>query len=203
MGGCLEVIPSVQPDRRRVCGGTHVDVCVPEPSDYPFLIALRNQEGVRRWFLDDRVIELAAGIEWLAARACGHDDVLFLIRHRIRNINIGSIGWCHLDHDNGSVELGRLALDSAALRRLVRSGEPRSVIRNLALDASLALREHAFRHLGIDTIRTCYKPDNIAAAEINRACGMRICQAPENSPANLVYLQLTRTEWERILLPTP
>jgi RimJ/RimL family protein N-acetyltransferase len=199
----MELIPLAQNYRRYVCRGAFVDVCVPEPSDYSFLIGLRNRESVRRWFLDSRPIDQDAGTKWLAARASRDDDVLLLIRHRTRSMNVGSIGWHNLDENTGLAELGRLALDPSALRTLARFGEPRSAMQNLALDACLALRDYVFSHFGILTIKTCYKSGNIAAAEINQACGMRICETPANSEANLIYLQLTRSEWEQLLQSTP
>ena len=199
MGGRVELIPLLQGRTLCLCRGDSVDVRVPEPTDYPFLIALRNRESVRRWFLDDRPIDQDTGFKWLAARANRYDDVLLLIRHRSKNMNVGSIGWYNLDEGNSSIELGRLALDFAAIRRLTRLGEPRPAIQHLALDACLALRDYVFHRFKISVINTCYKPGNTGAAEINRACGMRICTTSANSSADRICLQLTRSEWKQLL----
>jgi len=199
----MAVIPNKESRPRIVCAGAFVDVCIPDPSDYPFLIALRNTKSIRRWFLDDRAIDFDSGIDWLVRRESRNDDVLLLVRHRNRNMNLGSIGWSKLNQEEGCMDLGRLALDPTAIRKLVRSGEPRSVVRNLAIDACLALRDYVFHRFKIQVITTCYKADNITSAKINRACGMSPCPAPEDAGPNLLYQRLTRADWERLVRQEP
>ena len=198
MSSALPPPNSPPSERRRVCMGKWVDVCYPLPSDYPFLIALRNRADVRRWFIDNRVLEVAQAAAWLAARSTRRDDVLLLIRHRKRDLNIGSIGWTQLNEASKTAEFGRLALDPEVLRRMARDDESRSILAELALDACLAVRDYAFSELGLTAMLTCYKTGNVAAAAINKACGMMPSAKTEGVEDGMTYLELTRQHWEKI-----
>lgn len=185
--------------RAVVCSGTLVDVCMPDASDYSFLISLRNRDDVRRWFLDDRRLQPEQAVGWLISRANRRDDVLLLIRHRKAGMNLGSIGWTQLDEVNLSAEFGRLAIDPCSLRKLANAGEPREALAALAVDACRAVRDHAFAKLGLNTMRTCYKRGNATAAKVNAACGLIPVTTVEREPSDeLVHLELTRARWELV-----
>lgn len=202
----MEMNPSVAPcamvagERVVICKGQWVDVCVPLPPDYPFLIALRNRAEIRRWFLDARVLDPVQATEWLVAHSGGLDDVLLLIRHRDRNTNIGSIGWTHLNSAIRSVEVGRLAMDPMVLFKLAHDGESLSVLRRLAFDACIAVRDYVFIHFGLEVLRTCHKPGNRPSVAVTRACGLVPVPAPvtEGLATELIWMQITRERWVEI-----
>ena len=190
-------VTSLSSDREVLCSGCHVDLCRPLPKDYSFLIQLRNHAHIRKQFCDTRVIDPAKGYEWLASHAGRMDDTLLLIRHRLIDQHIGSIGWSDYNPETRSAEFGRLAIDPSLRRTLARHNKSHSIVlRGLALDACLTLRDYVFSTLDFQEIRTCYKQGNLLAAKVNQGIGM-IVTPTQNSQNNddLIRLTLSRQEW--------
>jgi dTDP-4-amino-4,6-dideoxygalactose transaminase len=113
---------------------------------------------------------------------------------------VGTIGWSHGDPVAASIELGRVMVDTLALRahrHRLPIGYP-----GVAVDAGIALRDYVFRVLGIELIRMVVIESNRLSLRAAVAGGARVAHTrlearPDGSARKLVDLELTRADWER------
>lgn len=164
-------------------------------TDFDWMIALRNLTSVRQWFFDPREIDSSSGRTWLAAKANSDDDTVLVIGHKATGCRVGTLGWTRSTRENGVYETGRLALDSAAVRKLLKAGVPREILNRIAIDACCTLRDYIFEQLKASVIRTEYMAGNILAARINAEVGM--VRVDVGSDGRIVC-QLTRSRWEEL-----
>ena len=168
--------------------------------DFDWMIDLRNQVSVRRWFFDTRPIGASAGRSWLAARAKSNDDTVLIICHKATKRRVGTLGWICVKPVEGIYETGRLALDSAALRKLRKTGVPTHDLKQIPAQASHILGDYIFLKLNGSLICTEYKPDNILAAKLNAKLGFE--QTGVGTDGRILC-QLTRHRWQKLFKTPP
>ncbi len=180
--------------------GRLVEIAWPRPSEFDDITILRNAPCVRRWFLDDRTIDLDTNRNWLAHGMNRPTEALLSIRLVTNSLFLGFCGWSDWNPTSGSIVYGRFALDIEKLSFLKCHFPPDYI--GVALDVGLTMRDFAFRKLAVNRIITSYIVGNRFAARINSKVGLIIVdqlkeQRPSGEVVETVHLQLTRSEWSR------
>lgn len=184
------------PFQGTLCGRGAIALAWPEPDEFDAITELRNQDAVRRWFIDDRRLDPETNRKWLE-NIERPKDALLTVRLATNQRFLGMIGWSNWDRDNASICIGRLALDSKALKDLLRTA---NVKQSFALDAAKAVRDFVFRELEVNVITTWYIAGNELAARINSGIGMvetgrRTRKRPCGDELQTVELSLDREHW--------
>jgi RimJ/RimL family protein N-acetyltransferase len=186
------------PTRGVVCTGEIVALAWPEEHELDRLTELRNRPEVRSKFIDPRPLDPRANREWLRSGMHRPAEGLLAIRLRAEGALCGMFGWTGWSTQSRSPELGRVVVDRAiarAVRALRPAGHP-----GIAVDAARALSDYLFAEAGARSLRSTYIAHNRLAARLNRLAGGRIVQCttlarPDGSIADVVKLEITRTEW--------
>jgi RimJ/RimL family protein N-acetyltransferase len=178
--------------------GQCVRIGWPELTEFDAITELRNRSGVRRQFLDSRPLDLEQNRRWLSEITRRPHDALLAIRLKPGNRLVGTIGWTDWNPIERSIEVGRIMVDTRMLaecRDALPADHP-----GVALDAGLALRDFAFRTLGVDLLRTKFIADNRLAKRLNLAVGGRIVTTSVVACADgrrlkVAHVDITRDDW--------
>jgi RimJ/RimL family protein N-acetyltransferase len=178
--------------------GRAVRVGWPDASEYDRITDLRNRDGVRGRFLDDRPLDLAANRRWLATGMQRPREALLSIRLAANGTWVGAIGWSAYDPAQGTMEFGRMMVDLDALlphRPLLPER-----YEGVAADASAALRDFVFGRMGIAKLTFTIQRDNalsLRTARLGgaRRVGTRMLERPDGTMLDLVALEMTRDDW--------
>jgi len=181
-----------------VAAGEMVELGWPEPGEFDLITALRNRPAVRRCFLDPRPLDPVANREWLARGMRRPREGLLSLRLGEKRKFCGTIGWSGYDPDQRTFEIGRLAIDLAAVRPYragFRAGYP-----GVAVDASAALLRFAFERMGLDTVTSVFLADRALARRVNLLAGGRLAgegerQRSDGSSVRVTCFRLTREQW--------
>lgn len=173
----------------------------PEPHEFDLITALRNRPSVRRWFLNDRLLDAEANRAWLETGMDRPKESLLSIRVKADGSFVGTIGWSDWDRRRATASFGRLALDTSGLRRATARlphGHP-----GVALEAACTLRDFAFRSMRLERLHTYFLADNASAERVNRSVGMLrasrgIRLRADNTPVETVEMYMDRQRWERL-----
>ncbi|MBP8297931.1 MAG: GNAT family N-acetyltransferase [Burkholderiales bacterium] len=170
----------------------------PEPAEFDRITALRNRPAVRACFLDSRPLDPAANREWLARGMRRPHEALLSLRIGEQRMFCGTIGWTAFDARLRTFEIGRLAVDLAAVRPYrarFRDGYP-----GVAVDASTALLRFAFEKMGLESVTSVFLADRTLARRVNLLAGGCIVgdaerQRPDGSRVRVTCVRLTRLDW--------
>ncbi|HZI82684.1 MAG TPA: GNAT family N-acetyltransferase [Casimicrobiaceae bacterium] len=181
-----------------VAEGQCVRLGWPEEREFDAITALRNRASVRRQFLDPRPLDAEKNRHWLRQGMKRPLEALLAVRLKADGVFVGTIGWSHGDPIAGSIELGRVMVDTHALRpyrQRLPIGYP-----GVAVDAGIAVRDFGFSVLGLHLIRMVVVESNrlslrAAIAGGARIVGTRLETHADGSSRRLVDLQFDRDDW--------
>ena len=143
--------------------GPRVRLRLLEEGDLPRTLAWRNQEQIRRWFLDPAVIAPDQHHRWFEAYRERDDDFVFVIEEtRDLQKPVGQAALYRIDWGRRQAEYGRLMI-----------GEADAAGRGLAHEATDVLVRYAVTTLAMQTITLEVLADNTPAIAIYTACGFR------------------------------
>ena len=175
--------------------GRCVGVGWPEPDEIDWLTALRNRPQVCAKFLDPRPLDPQRNREWVDHGMRRPYEALLAIRLIRGGVLAGAIGWSRGDPGEGSIELGRVMIDAAVLRRYRRNFPPG--YEGVATDAGTALRDFAFRALGLTVMRSVFIDDNRLSRRALLLGGARIVGTSRVRRADGTEVAVTRAELRR------
>jgi dTDP-4-amino-4,6-dideoxygalactose transaminase/RimJ/RimL family protein N-acetyltransferase len=182
-----------------VTDGQCVSLGWPEEHEFDAITALRNRATVRRQFLDPKPLDPERNRRWLRDGMNRPSEALLAIRMKPDGIFVGTIGWSHGDPVSGSLELGRVMVDTLALRPY-RHRLPLGYS-GVAVDAGVAVRDFGFGVLGLRLIRMVVVENNrlslrAAVAGGGRVVGTRVEPRPDGTSRRLIDLEFNRDDWE-------
>jgi RimJ/RimL family protein N-acetyltransferase len=135
-----------------------------EERDLPLTLAWRNQEHIRRWFLDDAPIAPERHRAWYADYQQRDDDFVFLIERRGPGWQpVGQAALYRVDRRERSGEFGRLLIGPAEARG-----------QGLAREATCALLAAAHERLGLEEVHLEVRAENTRAIALYLACGFQV-----------------------------
>jgi RimJ/RimL family protein N-acetyltransferase len=174
----------------------------PEEDELDAITALRNRPEVRSQFLDRRPLDAVRNREWIRTGMKRPLEAMLAIRLKHDNAFVGAIGWSHGDPVNGSLELGRVMIDTKSLRAR-RPRFPESYP-GVAVDAGVAVRDYAFATFGLRLLRMEVIETNRLSLRAAMVGGGRIVGARERtlddgSTVRLITLEYDRADWYRSL----
>ena len=134
-----------------------------EESDLPMTLTWRNQDHIRKWFINPDVITQEQHQNWFARYRECDNDLLFIIEEvgTLRK-PVGQISLYHLDWESGKGEYGRLLI-----------GERAALHKGLAKQATKLLLNYAFANLGMKEIELIVVSWNIPAISLYQSCGFK------------------------------
>ena len=98
--------------------GEKVRIRLLEDSDVEHIRTWRNQEHVRKWFKDSRVIEPEQQHIWYERYKKANDDYLYIVESRELNwLPVGQVGLCRINLTSKFAEYGRMIINDEALGR--------------------------------------------------------------------------------------
>lgn len=183
----------------QLCDGCCITLAWPEPYEFDLITVLRNLPNVRKWFLDDRLIDVVKNRIWLEHGMKRPTEAILSIRWKQDGSFLGTIGWSDWDLISKTAWFGRLAVDTDATKK-IRDKLP-SDYGGVAIDAALALRDFAFISMGLDAALTYYFSDNKLAELVNKSIGLletrRVPRASRDGfQIETVEMKMTRQQWE-------
>jgi len=132
-------------------------------ADLPMTLAWRNQDHIRRWFLNPDPIVPDEHRAWFDRYAGRDDDFVFVIEERQQlHKPVGQASLYRIDWERRRAEYGRLLIGEADASGL-----------GLAHEATAVLVEYAFERLGLAEIELEVRRDNSPALAIYRSCGFQ------------------------------
>lgn len=173
----------------------------PEEHEFDLITTLRNRSYARKWFLNDRVIDLEANRRWLAHGMNRPKEALLSVRLKRGGSFLGTVGWSDWDLERAEASFGRIAVDPRRLKE-VASHFPRHY-GGVALDASVTIVDFAFARMGLKHIFTYFIAGNLFAERLHRRLGMQEVRRAtrtrgDGTAVETVELLMTRERWESL-----
>lgn len=145
-----------------VITGKRVRLRLLADADLPMTLAWRNQDHIRKWFLDPNALTPEQHRAWFAQYLPRDDDFMFVIEEHVAlNKPIGQVSLYRVDWERGCAEYGRLLIGESAARGLGFAHEATKILLSYADQVGL-------RHLELEV-----RPDNGPALVIYRRCGFQ------------------------------
>lgn len=149
------------------------------------LVALFHEPFVRRYLLDDRVVEPA----WVAEQVGAS-------RARFTAGSLGLYRLAPLDARHETIGLaGFLPIGEPPALELLYALRPAMVGRGLATEAATALVGHAFRTLPIDVVRSSVDEPNVASIRVLERLGMEPAGSSPGPAWRQLHFALGRARW--------
>lgn len=185
----------------QLCDGCCITLAWPEPYEFDLITKLRNLPNVRKWFLDNRPIDVVKNRIWLEHGIKRPTEAILSIRWKQDGAFLGTIGWSDWDLISKTAWFGRLAVDTDATKK-IRDKLP-SDYGGVAIDAALALRDFAFISMGLDAALTYYFSDNKFAKHVNKSIGLLetrhvVRTGRDGLQIETVEMKITRQQWENL-----
>jgi RimJ/RimL family protein N-acetyltransferase len=136
-----------------------------EESDLELTRAWRNQDHIRKWFLNSEPITAEQHRAWYGKYRERDDDFVFMIEEGAQRRRVGQVSLYRIEWDAGRAEFGRLMI-----------GERDAAGKGLAKAATGLLVGHALDALGLEEIHLEVLTDNAAAVAIYGACGFETAE---------------------------
>lgn len=171
-----------------VSAGSQVLLGWPEPREFDRITALRNRSFVRKWFLDDGLLDAERNRGFLAKNASDLTSAVLAVRCAKTGAFLGTIGWSQWDRHHRTAEFGRLAIDVAGVRGL---GKPRP---RVAHEATRLLARLAFERLGMTCLYADVMRSNEKSLAVCRRLGMRVAAYPVKTRPNGERIEMVRFE---------
>lgn len=189
------------PTTGQLCNGHCITLAWPEPYEFDLISALRNSPKVRKWFLDDRPIDVIKNRIWLKQSMKRPMESILSIRWKQDGSFLGTIGWSDWNLISKTAWFGRLAVDTDAVKKVKDKLPPD--YEGVALDAALALRDFAFNSMGLDAILTYYFSNNKLAERVNRSIGLleigRVMRThSDGAKIETIEMRLMKQQWESL-----
>jgi len=132
-----------------------------EESDLPMTMVWRNQEHIRKWFINSAAITQEQHRIWYARYCECDNDFLFIIEDiAILHKPIGQIALYNLDWEERKAEYGRLLI-----------GDKTALHRGFARQATRLLLNYAFAQLKMKKIELVVLSENVEAISLYEKCG--------------------------------
>ena len=166
-----------------VVAGQRVRLRLLTEADLPMTLAWRNQDHIRKWFLNPNLITPEEHRAWFSKYMVRDDDFVFVIEEQqaLRK-PVGQVSLYRIEWQRRCAEYGRLLI-----------GEPDAVGLGLAREATAVLIEHASTQLGLHEIELEVLHENERALAIYRACGFHTV-AERDGVLKMVWRVLRRPE---------
>jgi len=134
-----------------------------EENDIERLRRWRNQDAIRKWFVQSDPISPEQQRSWWEKYRHRADDYVFVIEETAENMGpVGSVALYNIDMENKRAEYGRLMI-----------GEGEAHGKGLAKAATRLLLQFAFDQLGLNEVYLDVFPDNGPAIAVYRDCGFK------------------------------
>ena len=155
-------------------------------ADVPRLHALLTHPDVRRYLLDDLIVEH----KWVF-------DVVQSSRSTFQDAQYGL--WCAESRADGSfVGLVGLRVTAGADEpQLLYALDPASWHRGAATEASTAVVDYAFDVLDFTELLASTDPPNKASIRVMERLGMRFLEAARAGGMPIVFYRIDRDEWRK------
>jgi len=132
-----------------------------EETDLPMTLKWRNQDHIRKWFINPEIISTEQHWEWFQKYLERNDDYLFIIEEtRDLQQPIGQISIYNIDWEQRYGEYGRLLI-----------GEPKARSKGIAKEATRLLLAYAFGQLRFEEIHLVVFDNNEPAIHIYQDIG--------------------------------
>lgn len=173
----------------------------PEEHEFEPITELRNKSYIRKWFLNDRVIDLETNRRWLAGGMDRPKEALLSVRLKRGGSFLGTIGWSDWNLELAEAWFGRIAVDPRRLRQAAGSFPQR--YEGVALDATISLLDFAFARMGLRHVFTYFITGNALSERLQRRIEMEEVRRTtrtrgDGTAVETVELRLTRERWEGI-----
>lgn len=151
-----------------------------EYNDLDYVMAWRNQDETRKWFLNNSIIKWEEQLEWYKKYLDNDKDIMF-IAEEILNTNspIGTIALYNIDTDNQTAEFGRIII-----------GDLESREKGFGLECTNAICDFGFHQLGLKKIRSDVFEDNIRSLKMFKKAGFQVISTYYKNNAKVLVLEL-------------
>lgn len=130
-------------------------------ADLPLTLSWRNQDDIRKWFLNSDVISEEKHRAWFKKYSeLANDFVFIILSKELGNISIGQISLYNIDWNTGKAEYGRLMI-----------GHPDARGKGYARHATNLVLRIGFEYLKLKEIHLEVKEDNFPAQKVYLDCG--------------------------------
>jgi RimJ/RimL family protein N-acetyltransferase len=147
-------------------------------SDLPMTRRWRNQDSIRKWFLNTGIISEEQHLAWFARYHEQDDDFVFIIEKKENeNRPVGQVSIYQIDWSNYRAEYGRIMIGEADARG-----------KGLAKAATKLVLEVAFGALGLKVVALEVRSDNLPALAVYRDCGFEVTGQGDG----LIYMSAVR-----------
>jgi RimJ/RimL family protein N-acetyltransferase len=189
------------PEAGILCEGRCIRVGWPEESELDAITALRNRPDISRQFLDSRPLDPLRNRQWLLCSMNRPYEAVLVIRMKIDNAFVGSIGWSKGDAAAGTLELGRVMVD-ADKAIAYRSLLPRDYA-GVAVDAGTAVRDFLFTALPLRLLRMTVIAGNSLSLRAATTGGGRVvasgtARRADGVEVEVAYLECSREDYVRL-----
>ncbi len=139
----------------------HIVLRLLEAKDLLLTLAWRNQDIIRKWFVNSDPLSVDAHFAWFEQYKKLDTDFIFLIiAKELGNIPVGQVSLYRIDQQSLRAEYGRLMIGDMAARG-----------KGYARIATRLLVQYGFEKLHLREIFLEVKEDNIPAVNLYRSCG--------------------------------
>jgi diamine N-acetyltransferase len=158
--------------------GDHIILRLLERDDLPLTLLWRNQEEIRKWFVNTDVIQENKHLAWFEHyQELDNDFVFVILAKDLDNQPVGQVSLYNIDWKSGSAEYGRLMIGNAAARG-----------KGYAKQATTLLLGLAFNELNLGEIFLEVKAENGPAIAVYESVGFALVR----SSSDLLRMSIRR-----------
>lgn len=141
-----------------------------EQNDLPLTLLWRNQDKIRKWFINTDVIQEDKHLAWFERYMKLDNDFIFVILAKdLDNLPVGQISLYNINWEISRAEYGRLMI-----------GHPIAKGKGYARQATVLLLDFAFNTLDLNEVFLEVKSDNKSAIAIYESAGFSITKQSSN-----------------------
>lgn len=141
-----------------------------EQNDLPLTLLWRNQDKIRKWFINTDVIQEDKHLAWFERYMKLDNDFIFVILAKdLDNLPVGQISLYNINWEISRAEYGRLMI-----------GHPIAKGKGYARQATALLLDFAFNTLDLNEVFLEVKSDNRSAIAIYESAGFSITKQSSN-----------------------
>lgn len=149
-----------------------------EQNDLPLTLHWRNQDNIRKWFINTEIIQDDKHLAWFEHYKNLDNDFVFIILAKdLDNQPVGQISLYNINWVVGHAEYGRLMI-----------GNPLAKGKGYARQATTILLKVAFNILNLNQIHLDVKPANTSAIAIYKLAGFIITK----QSSDLITMTITK-----------
>ena len=141
-----------------------------EQNDLPLTLLWRNQDKIRKWFINTDVIQEDKHLAWFERYMKLDNEFIFVILAKdLDNLPVGQISLYNINWEISRAEYGRLMI-----------GHPIAKGKGYARQATTLLLDFAFNTLDLNEVFLEVKSDNKSAIAIYESAGFSITKQSSN-----------------------